>query len=66
MDESSKENDTGAVAHEHASKRLLIGFGALVLLSVVGFLIWLNWGAEIKESCFGENGVCSVDLKNVD
>jgi hypothetical protein len=66
MDKTSRKNDDGVVAHKHASKRLFIGLAALVLLSVVGFFIWPNWEVEIKETCFGENGVCSVDLKNVD
>lgn len=48
--------------HEHAKPRLFIGIGATLLLLVGGYFVWANWGDDIKEACFGDGEVCSVEL----
>ena len=32
------------------------------LVAVGGYFVWANWGDSIKETCFGDGEVCSVEL----
>ncbi len=53
--------DTRHGPHPHASKRLLVGIGSVVLITA-GVVIWIFWGEEIKEVCTGSNGACTVEI----
>jgi hypothetical protein len=56
--------DTQHEAHPHAHKRLIIGVSALAVVLIAAFIIWPRWGDTIKEKCFGDGEVCSVQLSD--
>lgn len=56
------ESKTQHEPHEHAKPRLFMGIGATVLLLGIGYVVWANWGDGIKEACFGDGEVCTVEL----
>lgn len=51
-------------AHHHARPRLLWGVAAIVVV-VAGIVVWSEWGDEIHEACFGDNGACEVDFSDM-
>ncbi len=61
-DDTVERADTRHEAHEHAHKRLLTGVGAVVVLAVVAGIVWVYWGEEIHEACFGEAEACEVEI----
>ena len=56
------QSDTRHEPHEHAYKRLLVGFVTIVLLGVFFFYVWPYWGDAIQEACLGDGEVCGVSL----
>lgn len=58
------ERDLRHRAHHHARPRLLWGVAAIAV-AAVSMLVWAEWGDEIHEACFGENGACEVELGDV-
>jgi hypothetical protein len=68
MEEEQSENttvtenvDTRHRPHAHALRRILIGIGAIACI-VLGSILWGRWGNDIKEVCFGDGEICSVEL----
>jgi hypothetical protein len=68
--EESQDSTTTALPptkhepHAHAKKRILAGVIALVL-ALITFLVWVQYGEGIKEWCTGEEGTCTVDLGDI-
>lgn len=54
-------SETQHEPHEHASRRVVIGVTATVLIFVLGGFIWSRWGDAIEDICFGEEGACRVE-----
>jgi hypothetical protein len=59
--ETSEREDTKHEPHRHAQSRVLIGFGAILVLLIVG-IAWSRWGDSIQEKCFGDGEICQVEL----
>ncbi len=55
-------NEIAGEPHKEAKSRFLIGISAIVLLIVVGGFVWSMWGADVKEVCFGDGEVCSIEM----
>ena len=53
--------ETQHEAHHHASRRLVVGVGAVVVVALAA-AVWVLWGDEIKEACTGNDGACPIDL----
>ena len=67
MDENSTDqvskvaaSDTMHEAHPHASKRVVLGVTATIVVFVLGGIIWSRWGERIEEVCFGEDESCNI------
>ena len=56
------QRDTMHEPHPHASKRVILGFIAVISVFVLGGIIWAQWGERIEEVCFGDDESCEVIL----
>lgn len=72
MDESTNEqtppeiaSETMHEAHPHASKRVIIGVTAAIVVFILGGIVWSQWGERIEEVCFGEDEACDVTSDEV-
>jgi hypothetical protein len=56
--------DTRHEPHEHALPRVVWGVAAVAVV-IIGVVVWSRWGEDIKEACFGEDGVCEVEIEGI-
>ncbi len=55
-------SDMSIEPHEHAKKRVIVAMSAVILILVVGGFTWSKWGDDVKEACFGDGEVCSIEI----